>query len=180
MILIFLTLSTIASAYQINGKNREGNHEIIYYIKCDSGSLELVTENTSINQFFPGAVSSLDEAVRTVCKRKISNNNNKIRIKAEAAFFYKRKGSGGIISSLASKTSYISRKTLFRMSDKYGFLIAKSAIVTKLKYYAPHKIKSDKYGNFKENGQYETKLIDGYYKIKSRGKIYYVRENERI
>jgi hypothetical protein len=123
----------------------------------------------------------MDKAAKQACSKSYTKTkkSNTIHIKSGALVFFKRNGNDGITSTLTSEVSYHSTSAMFRMTDKYGFITSKKSSVSKLKYYPSHNIKTDKYKNYKENGKFTTKLLDGYYKVKdSSNNVYFVRKNE--
>lgn len=180
MVLGLWLLSISVYAWTVIDSNRISYNEVNHYIKCNNGNNVTILENTETNKFFPGFHESLDDAVRNNCSSESSSKdeNNLITIKADCEIFKDR---DGILTALGSNLSYSSIKVMMLMDDKYGFILKTKANVNKLKYYSPHKVTTDKHGNFinsNSEGEHTQLIIDGYYKISNKsGDKFYVRES---
>jgi len=58
-----------AFAWHIDKTRQVSNNQLDHYVVCDSGSVIIVTENTSINRFFVNGITygSMSEAVNSNC-----------------------------------------------------------------------------------------------------------------
>lgn len=177
-----------ANAIEVIGKENKGDYLHIS-IQCNNGQLTVVSHYYSNGAYWGGQrqFSNLNNAAVSACNyvnKGTKKDTNRIKISKGAVVYKKRVQDDGIESYLVKdnkKLAVSQAKTSAHLGNKNFLQATKIANAKVMKYYSPHKVTVDKYGNYinsNSNGKHTKLLVEGYYKVKYSNKIYFVRESD--